>query len=161
MENNTWMEGEGGGVVLADLGRMSLLKRSNRPRVTWNKRFPLSNTSTDPFPCIPRWLQPHRWLSSGLHASLTTFGAGDRQGKAQWMRMPGTWKFCESYLPYLLGYVWGSWFQKQDDYVKCLLLEVRKSSPCKKTWKVLRHLTVIMWPWKSRRCIMVHISITS
>ena len=26
MENNTWMEGEGGGVVLADLGRMSLLK---------------------------------------------------------------------------------------------------------------------------------------
>lgn len=120
--------------MLADSGMMSLLK---------NYLTDLESLGTKDFHYPTHQLtlfrashvgyqRPHRWLSSGLHASLTTFGAGDRQGKAQWMRMPGTWKFCESYLPYLLGYVWGSWFQKQDDDVKCLLLEVRKSSPCKK-----------------------------
>lgn len=95
-------------------------QRSNRPRVTWNKRFHYPTHQLIRASHVG-YQRPHRWLSSGLHASLTTFGAGDRQGKAQWMWMPGTWKFCESYLPYF-------WFQKQDDYVKCLLLEVRKKA---------------------------------
>lgn len=88
MENNTWMEGEGGGSACR-LGEDVTSKNANRPRVTWNFHYPTHQLTLFRAPHVG-YQRPHHWLSSGLHASLTTFGAGDRQGKAQWMRMPGT-----------------------------------------------------------------------
>ncbi len=81
--------------------------------------YRFAHTSSEPRCGFAYVGNPHRWLSSGLHASLTTFGAGDRQGNS--VDADATWEdpeessqknarnmeVCESCLPYLLGYVWG------------------------------------------------------
>lgn len=103
------MDGEGGGVLLADLGRMSLLKMPTDLESLGTKDFhyPTHQLTLFRAPHVG-YQRPHHWLSSGLHASLTTFGAGDRQGKAQWMWMPGTWKiFVNPTYPTYLVMFWG------------------------------------------------------